>query len=113
MFIVLGFTIISRNGDLLWSSHYIENTIDKICRILNEYPNNISITLNSIIKHNFIPFNTKTQIVKKYMKMKTYIKTHSTKYLEQDDFINMFTYNQYINYLNMLGLNENIDKFNI
>jgi len=109
MFILLGFTTISRNGDLLWSSHYIENTIDAICNILNKYPNNISFTLDIIIKHSFIPFNTKTQIVKKYMKMKIYMGTRTTKYLEQDD----FTYNQYINYLNMLGLNENIEKFNI
>ena len=63
--------------------------------------------------HCCIPFDTKTQIVKKYMKMKYYIKTRSTKYLEQDEFMNHFKYKQYINYLNMLGLNKNIDKFNI
>lgn len=113
MFIILSCTFISRNGDLFWSSHYIENTINDICGTLNKYPNNISINLNNIIIHNLIPFDTKTQIVKKYMKMKYYITSRSTKYLEQDEFINDFKYKQYINYLNMLGLNENIDKFNI
>jgi len=113
MFIVLGFTTISRNGDLVWSSHYMENTIDAICDILDKYPNNISFTLDNIIRHSFIPFNTKTRIVKKYMKMKIYMGSRTTKYLKQDDFINTFTYNQYVNYLNMLGLNENIEKCNI
>jgi hypothetical protein len=79
MFILLGFTIINRNGDLIRLIHYIENTINNICGILNKYPANISIILNSIIIHNFIPFDTKTQIVKKYMKMKYYITSRSTK----------------------------------
>ena len=113
MFILLSFTTINRNGDLIWSSYYIKNTINDICGILNKYPNNISITLNNIIIHNCIQFDIKTHIIKKYMKMKYYITSRSTKYLEQDEFINDFKYKQYINYLNMLGLNKNIDKFNI